>query len=429
MIGRTLSCVAAAALITGAAPAVAAGGPAEAPSAYVIERFYDARGDTPLWLRGESERQAALQLVEFLRHSDLDGFAQGPRLAERIADALDGARSGDPEAVGKAERLLSSAWVDYVQAISWPAAGVIYGDQSLVPQIPGSGEILRQASDAPSLRGHVERIARVNPIYAGLREAAWTAKITGDRELLGKIVPNMERARALPSTGRFLLVDIASARLWMYEDGQVRDSMKVVVGKPDQQTPMVVSSVRHAVLNPYWHVPVDMVRTLIAPNVLRQGESYLRERGYQLVSGYGEHSQLLPPGSVDWEAVAEGRADAHVRQLPGPGNAMGDMKIMFSNRSGIYLHDTPDKALFDEAQRNFSGGCIRLEDAPRLARWLIGEEPVAASGEPEQRVELPAPVPIHVTYLTVQPSGSGELAFANDVYGLDVGGGSLLAAR
>ena len=433
VITRILTCAAAAALTIPAAPAAFAAATAAHPtagaSAFAIESFYDARDEAPLWLRSDSARRAAVRFTDVLRRSELDGFAEGPQLADRISAALDRARTGSPAAVTEAERLLSSAWIDYVQAISWPTSGIIFGDQSLVPRIPTSGEILRAAADAPSLDGHVEQISSVNPIYAQLRDAAWKAKLAGDAELQKQVMANMDRARALPSSGRFLLVDIATARLWMYEDGQVRDSMKVVVGKPDQQTPMVVSSVRHAVLNPYWHVPVDMVRTLVAPNVLREGVGYLRSRGYEVVSDYGENPQQISPDEVDWDAVADGRAEAHVRQQPGPSNAMGEIKIMFSNARGIYLHDTPEKALFREAQRTFSGGCIRLQDAPRLAQWLIGHKPVAASSEPEQRVELPAPVPIYVTYLTVQPNNDGELAFAKDVYGLDRSADTALAAR
>lgn len=431
MILRTLTSVAAAALLTQTMPAAAASSahPASGPSAFAIERFYDARGDRPLWLRGASARPAASLLLDILSRSDLDGFGDGPEAAERIAAALESARRGDDEAAVEAERLLSAAWIDYVQAISWPAAGMSFGDQSLVPQIPGSGEILRAAAEAPSLEAHVERVASVNPIYAELRKAAWNAKITGDVDLQRRIAANMERARTLPSSGRFVLVNAATQQLWMYEDGQVRDSMKVVVGKPEQQTPLVASSVRHAVLNPYWHVPVDMVRTLIAPNVLRDGFGYLESRGYQVVTDYGDDPQLIPPDEVDWKAVAEGRAEARVRQLPGPGNSMGQMKIMFSNSKGIYLHDTPDRPLFQEAQRTFSGGCIRLEDAPRLARWLLGRDATTTSPEPEQRIDLPAPVPIYVTYLTVQPNAGGELAFAKDVYGLDRSAAAALAAR
>lgn len=235
------------------------------------------------------------------------------------------------------------------------------------------------------------------------------------------IEANLERARALPAPpaqGRYLLVDAAAAQLWMYEDGRPVDSMRVIVGKPTEQTPMLAAYVRYAVVNPYWNVPVDLVQRRIAPNVLDQGLGYLRERGYEVLSSWRVDADPIDPASVDWRAVADGRTEVRVRQLPGEGNMMGDVKFMMSDELGIYLHDTPDRDLFGAADRQLSSGCVRLEDANRLSRWLIGTEPRSASAAPEQRVDLPEPVPVFITYLTVAPSERG-LVFRDDVYGRD----------
>jgi murein L,D-transpeptidase YcbB/YkuD len=97
---------------------------------------------------------------------------------------------------------------------------------------------------------------------------------------------------------------------------------------------------------------------------------------------------------------------------------MGRLKIPFPNATDIYLHDTPTKALFNQDDRSLSHGCIRLEDAERLGRWLMGREPATASREPEQNVLLPTPVPIYVTYLTAHVE-SGQLAFVRDNYRRD----------
>jgi murein L,D-transpeptidase YcbB/YkuD len=116
-----------------------------------------------------------------------------------------------------------------------------------------------------------------------------------------------------------------------------------------------------------------------------------------------------------------------VRQLPGATNSMGTVKFPFANGEGIYLHDTPDKDLFAQAQRTLSNGCVRLEDAPRLARWLMGSDPHAAGPAPEQTVRLPRGVPIYITYLTASPSG-GDLTYLDDVYGRDGQGFTKTAA-
>jgi len=214
-------------------------------------------------------------------------------------------------------------------------------------------------------------------------------------------VPANFGSAVYPRSGRYVLVDAASARLFMVEDAQIRDSMRVIVGKPEAQTPTLASKIYYATLNPYWNVPADLARKLIAPNVLKHGTVYLRERHYEVLASFAEGAPEISPDDVDWQAVADGRAAVKVRQLPGPANSMGQVKFGFPNNDGIFLHDTPRKELFAADARNISNGCVRLEDAPRLARWLLGHDPglVVASSAPEQHVMLPRAVPIYITYL------------------------------
>ena len=235
------------------------------------------------------------------------------------------------------------------------------------------------------------------------------------------IEANLERARALPADmgERYILVDTAAARLYMYEAGRPVDSMRVIVGRPASQTPMLAAYVRYAVLNPYWNVPPDLVRERIAPNVVSLGRGYLNERGYEVLSSDDDRdAQIVDPSTVDWPAVAAGRAEVRVRQRPGSGNMMGTMKLMLSDQLGIYLHDTPQRQLFAGEDRRQSSGCIRLEDPQRLGRWLFGRPLVAASDQPELRVDLDEPVPVYVTYQTVEPTPEG-IVFRSDSYGLD----------
>jgi L,D-transpeptidase YcbB len=103
----------------------------------------------------------------------------------------------------------------------------------------------------------------------------------------------------VPAHGQFVLVDAASARLFMIENRQVVDSMKVIVAKPSTATPQIHSTIYYATLNPYWNVPVDLARTIIAPHVLQSGMSYLKDRGYEVVSGFKRDAKVLPPEDVD----------------------------------------------------------------------------------------------------------------------------------
>jgi murein L,D-transpeptidase YcbB/YkuD len=202
----------------------------------------------------------------------------------------------------------------------------------------------------------------------------------------------------IPLHGRFVLVDAASARLYMIGDGRVQDSMKVIVGKPETPTPELKSVINYETLNPYWHVTADLAKTLIAPRVLQDGNAYLTDRGYEVLTGWGPDARVLSPDNIDWKAVAAGEAQIYVRQRPGPANSLGHFKFDLPNGDGIYLHDTPKKELFAQDKRDLSHGCVRLEDAQRLASWLLGKDPPAAS-EPEEHVLLPRPVPITISYL------------------------------
>jgi L,D-transpeptidase YcbB len=236
------------------------------------------------------------------------------------------------------------------------------------------------------------------------------------------IILNMERARRLPTASdkeRYILVDAGAARLYMYEDGKVVDSMNVIVGDSDRQTPMMAAELRYIQLNPYWNVPPDLVRTIVAKNVLEQGLTYLTERDYQILSDWTDEATLLDPATIDWQAVYDGTVTIRARRGPGPWNSMGDMKFMIPNDFGIYLHDIPDpeKPMFKTDDRWISNGCIRLQDAERLEKWVFGDPP-SPSGEAEERVDVPDPVPVYITYFTVAPAKDG-IAFRPDRYNRD----------
>jgi murein L,D-transpeptidase YcbB/YkuD len=118
---------------------------------------------------------------------------------------------------------------------------------------------------------------------------------------------------------------------------------------------------------------------------------------------------------VDWDAVQQGKLQLQVRRAPGPGNSMGDIKFMMPNDLGIYLHDTHDKAVFGKDARWLSNGCVRVEDAQRLARWLFGTMPEVADPNVETRVALQEPVAVFATYITATVSSDGVI-FREDPY-------------
>ena len=382
-----------------------------------VSAFYATRNSAPLWLGAGQDGTAARDLIVILKRAQVEGLAEGPEIAAQAETLMARAGTGDRAALLQADRMLSSGWVQYVQLLERPAPGMTYQESWIAPRSESAGEILKLAAASTSLDAHIRSVAGSNPLYSAIRDAAFAEYQATGVSPDPRVLASLEQTRVLPAKGRYVVVDAASARLLMVQDGQTVDSMKVIVGKPDPstQTPMMASVIHYATLNPYWHVTPDLVRSLIARNVLDQGLGYLKVHGYQVLSADGA-GETLDPAKVDWRAVAAGSELVKVRQLPGPGNSMGQIKIGFANSSDIYLHDTPNKDLFAQDDRTLSHGCIRLEDAQRMGRWLMGRDPTTTSSAPEQNVLLPSPVPIYVTYLAAGVEG-GQLTFADDPYG------------
>ncbi|HUG46229.1 MAG TPA: L,D-transpeptidase family protein [Sphingomicrobium sp.] len=235
-----------------------------------------------------------------------------------------------------------------------------------------------------------------------------------------RIAINMERAHRLPKTGRFdryVIVDSGAAEVYLSDDDRFVDGMRAIVGSPKNKTPMMAVRLTNARVDPYWNVPPDLIAKMTAPRVLKQGVSYLKNYHYEVLSDWSVNARKLDPSKVNWKKVAAGDSDIRVRQLPGPWNSMGEMKFETPNDYGIFLHDTPKKELFSEPDRWISNGCVRLEDYRRFASWVFGTVPTGRSGV-EEVVSLREPVPVFMTYLTVQARGNG-IQFRPDRYGFD----------
>ena len=384
-----------------------------------LRGFYITRSYRPLWIEGDSPNQAAEALYALIATAQFDGLSRRALQADRLRGYLKRARRGDADDLAKAEIAFSKTFVAYVQGTrATRDAGMSYQNNLLAPIVPSANAALSAAAAAPSLERYVDDMMWMHPFYNDLRDALAAREL--GREDTELVQLNLERARAIPANpaARYVLVDTAGARLYMFEGGRIIDSMKVVVGKPSEPTPMIAGLLSNAVLNPYWNVPPDLVQSRIAWNVNKNGIGYLKAKGYQTLSDFSDKPKILNPAKIDWKAVEAGARELRVRQLPGKANFMGKVKFNFPNSQGIYLHDTPDKALLKEEVRFASSGCVRLEDAPRLGAWLFGKMPVAKKGGVEQVVPLAQPVPVYITYLTAAPS-DGRIVFRDDLYNRD----------
>ena len=390
---------------------------AQAPSAEV-DAFYRLRGGRPLWFGSGNAAQSLIQQLATAQSDNLNPRRYDVRGLQRAVDSA----MRDPSTLQRADMMLSQAFVAYARDSRHdPHVGIIYVDPQLRPTPDSPTALLNAAATAPNLGQFVQQMGWMNPIYAHIRQAIASRiyRSEAERRLL---MVNLERARALPAgNGRYVIVNPPAARLYMYENGQVVDSMRVVAGRPDPiaQTPMMNAFIRYVALNPYWNSPPDITSRKLAPTILKEGRAYFTKRGYDLVDHFGPDARVLNPMSVDWRAVAAGRLQVNLRQRPGPANSMGKMKFMFPNAEGIWLHDTPEKEKIEDAARLQSNGCVRLEAASRLERWLFnGRAPNPQGARPEQKVNLPQPVPLYITYLTAVPSGS-SIVYFDDFYGKD----------
>ena len=421
-LGRLgLTAAAALAVATPLTLPISAAGARTSAEAGDVAAFYRARGSAPLWFSPTSGN-AAQQLIQQLSTAQADNLNPRRYDVRGLQRAVQAAtQRRDAASVQRAEAMLSQALVKYARDLRHdPQVGIVYVDPQLKPTPPSARAVLAQAAAAPSIAQYVQQMGWMHPIYAQLRQALASRmyRSEAERRLL---TINLERSRALPADGgRYVIVNSPAARLYMYENGQVVDSMRVVAGRPDPiaQTPMMNAFIRYVALNPYWNSPADITSKRLAPTILKEGRAYFKARGYELLSDWSDSARVIDPMSIDWRAVAAGRLQARLRQKPGPANSMGRMKFMFPNAQGIWLHDTPEKEKIEDAARLQSNGCVRLEDAPRFARWLLGRTAKPQGARPEQKVALPSPVPIYLTYLTAVPSGS-SIVYFDDFYGKD----------
>ena len=223
-----------------------------------------------------------------------------------------------------------------------------------------------------------------------------------------------------------IVVDIPAFRLYATnEKYQVDLSMKVVVGRAYQhKTPVFASKIKSVIFRPYWNVPLAIQQKEIVPR-LEKDASYLTENSYEIVDNHGN---VISEGAVDDEIMEKLRSGKLlIRQRPGPDNALGLVKFEFPNRYDVYMHDTPAKSLFSRSRRDFSHGCIRVEDAAALASWALKDEPewtpenirAAMNGEETIRVNIKNPIPVLILYGTAVVLENSEVEFYNDIYGYD----------
>lgn len=244
-----------------------------------------------------------------------------------------------------------------------------------------------------------------------------------------QILANLERERwvAGEAGDRYIAVNLADFTLRLYDQGRETFTSKVVIGTPYNRTPVFRRDMTYLEINPFWNVPPSIAGKELLTKI-RKNPAYFGENGYELFSSWSESATLVDPQTVDWSSVTAARFPYKIRQKPGIDNALGRIKFMLPNEFNIYLHDTPAKALFSQAERSFSHGCVRVEKPIDLAVFVLQDEAawnresvIAAIEKGDRRVvSLNKPLPVQIDYQTAWVDQSGVLQFRGDVYGRDV---------
>jgi murein L,D-transpeptidase YcbB/YkuD len=354
------------------------------------------------------------------------------RLVEALADYRARAAAGEPE----------------------PLPGLAAKQKKIEPGKPWAGVTalagrLRAFGDLPTDASPLGAAADGTPLYAGAlvdavkrfqgRHTLEADGVLGLGTLAALNVPvaarvrqielALERERWLPEMRRepHVFVNVSLFRLWAFDPDRPDEPlrMNVVVGKTlGHQTPIFVEHMEYVVFRPYWNPPPSIIRSEIVPKA-RQDPSYLDRQSMEIVASGAEGAPALPGTPANLDQVLAGKL--FVRQKPGDKNSLGLAKFIFPNSESIYMHGTPAQSLFARARRDFSHGCIRLEDPAGLGEWVLRDQPewtrerieAAMKGERPTQVNLKQKLTVFLFYDTAYVDSKGVAYFADDHYGHD----------
>ncbi|KUO62042.1 MAG: hypothetical protein APF80_00120 [Alphaproteobacteria bacterium BRH_c36] len=265
-----------------------------------------------------------------------------------------------------------------------------------------------------------------NKVRKALNEANGTkARSKKTRVTTADLVANMEKWRWLPRNLGDIHIwnNLPSFKTQVVKNNRVIHEERIIIGKSKTQTPVFSDTMTHVVFKPQWGVPRSIKIRSLLPRLAAGDLDVLRRRGMRVQ--YGD--RIVSPSSIDWR-----RTD--IQTIPivmgaGSSNPLGRVKFMFPNHHDVYMHDTPDRHLFNNSERLFSHGCIRVRDPVRFAEIILGESSnwsnaqveanLQGRAEENHRVDLAQAVSVHNTYFTVVASADGKLDTLPDIYGHD----------
>lgn len=241
-------------------------------------------------------------------------------------------------------------------------------------------------------------------------------------DVIASLRANLERQRWHDSAheARYVLVNIPDFSLSLMENEKSVLQMRAIVGQQTRETPLLNSRINQVVFNPYWRVPHKIVVRDLLPK-FQANPNYAREHGFELLNNWG--GQPVSQTHIRWNTFSPDNFPYRVRQRPGPRNALGQVKFLFPNPYSVYIHDTSAPALFRNATRSYSSGCIRIEQPRELFTWLSrdGEAWTRNQNSPSWDISYKPSetVPVRIRYRTAWVDDNNTLQLRQDIYGID----------
>lgn len=238
---------------------------------------------------------------------------------------------------------------------------------------------------------------------------------------------NLNRWKQMPAVMEdyYIFVNTADFSLELVENDSLVLEMKVIVGRNYRKTPVIHSSVTGIIFNPYWYIPPGILKNDILPKIKKDSSfvKRMRMRIYETSPG-NKSKKEINPDQINWKEINSADFPYQIVQSPGLNNPMGAMKFSIPNNYLVYLHDTPDKELFEKKKRTFSSGCIRISKAKDLADYILKDMPDVNTdsiikSKKTVTVTLATPVKIYIEYFTCWVDENGTINFREDIYGRD----------
>lgn len=382
------------------------------------------------------------------RQADLSAVLQDALAAGAIKESLNALTPRNPWYGSLEEALMSTVEIQKKGGWGEVPAGPTLKKGATGPRVEALLRRLSAGGDLPAVESSAGPAAALPPVFddalvEGLKRFQARHGLEPDgsagpatiealnvpvERRIDQIKANLERWRWLPLNfgERFVLVNIASFTLDVIENGRSVLRMPVIVGRDYRETPVFGAAMTYLLLNPTWTVPPKLAVEDILQKV-QKDPGFLEEKKIRVFSDWTEKATEIDPATIDWMGLSATRFPYQLRQDPSPENSLGRIAFMMPNSYSVYLHDTPDKGLFERAERILSSGCIRLADPIGLAEYLLAgqadwDRPAILNAIDEgatRIVRLSRPVPVFMVYLTAWVDDRGVVQFQRDVYGRD----------